>query len=190
MSTTPTPAGRRPRADAERNRARVLEAARALFTERGDDVQLPEVARAAGVGVGTVYRNFPTREALVEAAAQERFAEIAQFARRECVGSPDPAGALDRYLRHVGGALAGDRGLTTSIAGSFGTAEPKGEAREVLTEVVSDILAEAKAAGGLSPDVSVTDVMMICCGLAAVVRTGSGEWGRYVELVLSGLRAQ
>lgn len=188
MPTASPPAGRRPRADAERNRARVLQAARTLFTERGDDVQLPEVARAAGVGVGTVYRNFPTREALIEAAAQERFSEIVAFARAECVGSDDPAGALERYLRYVGDLLAHDRGLATSVAGAFGTAEPAGETREALTEVVNEILAEAKAAGGVAPETSISDVMMVCCGLAAVIRTGSGEWTRYIEMVLSGLR--
>jgi AcrR family transcriptional regulator len=181
---------RKPRADAERNRERVLSAARTLFTERGDDVQLPEVARVAGVGVGTVYRHFPTREALVEAAAQDRFGEIVTFARTECLGSDDPAGALDRYLRHVGEVLAHDRGLSTSITTVLGSGEPNGPARAALTEVVEGILAEAKAVGSVARDTSVQDVMMACCGLAAVVRTGSGPWNRYIDLLLGGLRAR
>ena len=75
MSTPPP--RRKPRTDAERNRARVLEAARALFAEHGQDVQMTEVARVAEVGIGTLYRHFPTRQALIEAAAESRSAELA-----------------------------------------------------------------------------------------------------------------
>ncbi|WP_246256849.1 TetR/AcrR family transcriptional regulator [Amycolatopsis anabasis] len=185
-----TPPGRKPRADAERNRARVLEAARALFTERGDAVQLPEVARAAGVGVGTVYRHFPTRSDLVEAAAEHRFAEILEFARAECLTDPDPARALPRYLRHVGEVLDHDRGLSASIEAARGStgSEPRGETRERLEGVVGEIVDRARAAGALRPDCTVADVYLLTGCLSAAIRTGSGDWRRLLDLALDGLR--
>src|SRR5882724_12044743 len=124
LLSTPSPA-RRPRADAERNRQRVVETARALFAERGDEVQHAEIAREAGVGVGTVYRHFPTRQSLVEAAAERRFAEILEFAR----GLDGEHDGLARYLEHVGVVLDTDRGLSAVIEAVRGSteSEPRGQ---------------------------------------------------------------
>jgi AcrR family transcriptional regulator len=180
---------RRPRADAERNRTRVLEAARALFAERGDEVQLPEIARAAGVGVGTVYRHFPNRQALVEAAAEHRFAEIEEFARTSCLGG-DPAQALARYLHHVGDVLSRDRGLTSAIEATRGSAgsEPRGEARARLEAVLEQVIERGRAAGGVRRDCTVGDVYLLAGCLSSVIRTGSGDWRRFLDLALDGLR--
>ncbi|MFI9815434.1 TetR/AcrR family transcriptional regulator [Saccharothrix variisporea] len=177
---------RRTRADAERNRERVLEAARALFAERGDQVQLPEVARAAGVGVGTVYRHFPDRAALVEAAAEQRFAEIEHYARTRCLAGP---AGLRRYLEHVGEVLSRDRGLSAAIEAARGTAgsEPRGEARAGLEAVVAEVVARDRAAGELRDDCTVADVYLLVGCLSAVVRTGSGDWRRFLDLALHGL---
>lgn len=179
---------RKVRADAERNRGRVLAAARALFAERGKDVQLPEIARVAGVGVGTVYRHFPTRQALVEAAADQRFAEIAEFARAECLRSP--VHGLEKYLRHVGEVLTGDPGLSAAIQAVRGApeTEPTGSARAELAQVVAEVIERGKQAGALREDLSTADVYMIVGGLSAVIRTGSGDWRRFVELVADGVR--
>ncbi|MEV1239336.1 helix-turn-helix domain-containing protein [Nonomuraea sp. NPDC049750] len=98
MSTPQT--RRKTRTDAERNRDRVLEAARALFAESGYDVQMSEIARAAGVGIGTLYRKFPTREALIEAIAEHRAADLIAAARR-LADADDPAHGLAGFLRHV-----------------------------------------------------------------------------------------
>jgi AcrR family transcriptional regulator len=182
-----TPA-RKVRADAERNRGRVLAAARALFAERGDEVQMPEIARAAGVGVGTVYRHFPTRQALVEAAADQRFAEIAEFARAECLRSP--VHGLEKYLRHVGEVLTGDPGLSAAIQAVRGApeTEPTGLSRAGLEEVVAELIEHGKQAGALRADFTTADVYMIVCGLSAVIRTGSGDWHRFIELAADGFR--
>ncbi|MFH8679536.1 helix-turn-helix domain-containing protein [Streptomyces lydicus] len=77
-------------ADAERNRTRVLDAAREVFRARGDEAQMPEVARAAGVGIGTVYRHFPSRAALIAAVGEQRQAEIVEFGRSRCLPSARP----------------------------------------------------------------------------------------------------
>jgi AcrR family transcriptional regulator len=190
LSTPSTSPGRKQRADAERNRLRVLETARALFAERGDEVQHAEVARAAGVGVGTVYRHFPTRQSLVEAAAEHRFAQILEFASTECVGGPDPGQGLVRYLRHVGEVLDSDRGLSTSIEAARGStgSEPRGETRTQLEAVVATLIEQGRAAGALNQDCTVADVYMIGGALSAVIRTGSGDWRRFIDLVLDGLR--
>lgn len=180
--------GRKTRVDAERNRERVVEVARALFAERGDDVQLPEVARAAGVGIGTVYRHFPTRPALVEAAAEHRFAELAEFARTERRRQPQLG--LVRYLTRVGEMLAGDRGLSAAVQAARGTAEtePKGPARAELEAAVSVVIEEGKAAGAVRADVTVGDVYLMVGALSATIRTGSGELTRLIELAMDGLR--
>lgn len=190
MSTPSTPAARKPRADAERNRLRVVEAARALFAERGDDVQLPEVARAAGVGVGTVYRHFPTRGALIEAAAEHRFAQILDFARTECLRRPDAGQGLARYLRHVGEVLDSDRGLSASIEAARESAEsaPRGETRTQLESAVGALIEQGQAAGTVGADTTVADVYMIVGCLSAVIRTGSGDWHRLIDITLDGLR--
>ncbi|WP_431677231.1 TetR/AcrR family transcriptional regulator [Kitasatospora sp. KL5] len=188
MSTRSTDGGeQRPRADVARNRARLLAAARELFTERGDEVQLPDVARAAGVGIGTVYRHFPTRDALVEAAAEDRFAEILAFAR----GLADEPGddPVLSYLRHVGELLESDRGLSTAIETLRGTAgsAPLGRTRTQLEEAVAVLVEHSRQTGAIRPDATVADVYLLVGAISATVRTGSGQWRRLVELAVEGL---
>lgn len=179
----------RTRADAERNRARVLEVARALFAERGDEVQMADVARAAEVGIGTVYRHFPTRQALVEAAAGQRFTEILAFARQECLAAPDPGTGLELLLRHIGEVLDRDRGLSGAIESAMGSGEPSGESRSALQEVAGTLVERGQEAGTIRADAGVEDVYMLVCGLAAVIRTGSGDWRRFTRLALDALRS-
>jgi AcrR family transcriptional regulator len=186
MSTPPT--RRKPRTDAERNRDRVLEAARALFAEHGYDVQMSEVARVAGVGVGTLYRKFPTREALIEAVAAHRSAELVTFARERCLAEGDPSQALARFLGHVGEVLAGDRGMSEVIEQAMGSTEPQGEPRAKLHAVVGELIDAARAGGTVRADVTAADVNTVVCGLAAVIRHSAGDWRRFTEIALGGLR--
>ncbi|WP_223885471.1 TetR/AcrR family transcriptional regulator [Nocardia colli] len=187
--STPLPPNRTGRTDARRNRERVLETARALFAERGDEVQMPELAKAAGVGVGTVYRHFPTRRALVEAAAEQRFAELAEYARTECRRVPERG--VEVYLVRVGEVLASDRGLSAAIEAARGTSEtePRGEARVELEAAVRDLLDDGRAAGTIRADATVADVYMLVGALSATIRTGSGDWRRFLELAMNGLGA-
>lgn len=189
MSTSSPPAGRKPRADAARNRERVLTAARVLLAERGEAVRMPEVARAAGVGVGTVYRHFPTLRELVEAVAEQRFAEIGRFARTECLAG-DPGAALAMYLRHVGEVLEGDPGLSAAIEVSRGGpgSEPRGAARDQLAAGVTALIERGQAAGTIRDDCTTADVYLLSGCLSGIIRTGSGDWRRFLDIALAGLR--
>ncbi len=160
-----------------------------LLAENGNRVQLPEIARAAGVGMGTVYRHFPTRADLIEAVAEQRFEEIAEFARTACLTAPAGQG-LDRYLRHVGGVLAADQGLSAAIESARHApgSEPRGETRARLEAVIGEIIARDRRAGTLRPDCTVLDVYMLVGAISATIRTGSGDWERLLDLTSSGLR--
>ncbi|MFE7800906.1 TetR/AcrR family transcriptional regulator [Nocardia sp. NPDC057440] len=186
--STPSTSGRK---DAQRNRLRLLETARALFAERGDDVQMPELARAAGVGVGTVYRHFPTRQALVEAAAEHRFGELAEYARTECRRQPELGRGLELYLTRVGEVLAGDRGLSAAIEAARGTSEtePRGTALTELEAAIQVLITDGRAAGTLRADATAADVYLLVGALSATIRTGSGDWLRFIDLAVNGLRA-
>jgi AcrR family transcriptional regulator len=184
-----TPAARRPRADAERNRERVLAAARAQFAEHGEQAQMTEIARAAGVGVGTLYRHFPTQHALVEALAERRFAEIAEHARTECRRDPERGEGVARYLRHVARVLTEDRGLSAAIAAARGVpeTEPRGAARAELEDAVAELVRQDQAAGTLRADVTTADVYLLAGALSATIRTDSGDPDRLLDLVFTGL---
>ncbi|MFJ3791266.1 TetR/AcrR family transcriptional regulator [Kitasatospora sp. NPDC090091] len=159
-----------------------------MFTERGEEVQLPDVARSAGVGMGTVYRHFPTRDALVEAATEDRFAGILAFART-LAGEGDDDPVLG-YLHHVGEVLESDRGLSAAIEALRGTpgSAPLGRTRAELEEAVSVLIEQARRSGAVRPDVTVADVHLLVGAISATVRTGSGPWRRLVDLTMDGLR--
>lgn len=167
---------RKPRADASRNRALVLDAARSLFAVSGDAVQLPDVARAAGVGIGTVYRHFPTRQDLVEAAAEQRFEEIAAFAQT-CASVSD-------YLTHVGTVLSTDRGLSEAIetARRSPGSEPRGNALAQLQTAVASVIARDQTV-----DCTVADVYMLVGALSAIIRTQAGDWHRFIDVAMHGI---
>ncbi|MEU9122408.1 helix-turn-helix domain-containing protein [Streptomyces sp. NPDC048506] len=187
-SSTPPAPQRRPRADAERNRTRVLDAAREVFRARGDEAQMPEVARAAGVGIGTVYRHFPSRAALIAAVGEQRQAELVEFGRSHCLPRTGAAEGLAAYVEHIGEVLDAERGLSASIEAAFGSSEPTGEGRAQAETVAGQLLARAKEEGTVREDVEVGDVVMIVCGLAAVIRHDAGDWRRYVRNACAGLR--
>ena len=191
LSTPPTPTGRRPRADAERNRSRVLAVARALFSEHGNQVQMADVARAAGVGVGTVYRHFPDRQSLVLAAAEQRFTEVLEFVRTECLSDADPQRALVGFLRRIGEAMFHDQGLSVALESVMGSTEPRGETRELYHTVAATLVERARAAGTIRPDSTVADLVLIVHGLIGVIRhDDGGDWHRYLDLALDGLRVR
>jgi AcrR family transcriptional regulator len=152
-------------------------------------VQLPEVARVAGVGIGTVYRHFPTQADLIEAAAELRFAEIEAFARTECLQHAQPGQAVVRYLHHVGELLEADRGLSASIevARRSAGSEPRGETRTRLEAVVGELIERDRAVGALRDDCTVADVYLIVGALSATIRSRSGDWRRLLDLTLTGL---
>ncbi|WP_280263274.1 TetR/AcrR family transcriptional regulator [Nocardia wallacei] len=183
MTTPP----RRLRADAGRNRARVLDAAVGLFADRGDEVQMAEVARAAGVGVGTVYRHFPTRQALIEAVAERRFLEILEFARTKCAEAATGREAVRYLLLQVGRVHEEGRTLSNLIESALGDTAPRGRIKNDLRDLGTGLVDQGKADGSLRSDVTFDDLYMVVGALATVARANLGDWHRFVDIVLAGL---
>ena len=175
------------RADARRNRERILKAARAVFAERGLDAQIDDVAKKAKVGVGTVYRHFPTKEALRDALIRERFEAIAAIAVEEL----DRADAWEGFSNLIWRASernADDRAFCEVVAFS----DPSRIVDETgLGGSIDALMARAKAAGRMRADATRIDVAMMMCGASSVMRLHPEpeHWQRYLTVMLDGLRA-
>ena len=185
-------AGERPlRRDAERNRQRILAAASEVFTERGLDATLDEVARAAGVGIGTVYRRFPDKESLIAELFRDRIDALVTVAEEACT-APDPWQGLAGYLEFAAATMAGDLGLRQLMM--FGTYERDQVcyARDRMYPVMTKLVERAQAAGDLRPDFRATDVKMIGFMLSSVAEYASSAapevWRRYLVMLIDGLR--
>lgn len=183
----------RPRADALRNRERIVAAAREMFTEFGPEVPLDEIARRAGVGNATVYRNFPDREALaleVVCSVMDRTAEAAEAALTE---SGDAFEALSRFVHASVDERIG--ALCPMLQGAFDQHHPDLDAsRQRLEDLVESLMDRARRAGQLRPDVAVGDVMVAAAQLsrplAGVMCLSIDRFvHRHLQLFLDGLRA-
>ncbi|HEV2812899.1 MAG TPA: helix-turn-helix domain-containing protein [Solirubrobacteraceae bacterium] len=177
------------RADAVRNRAKIVEAAKAAFGERGLETQMEDVAKRACVGVGTLYRHFPTKDALVHALILDKFERMAEVAQAALEGDDDPWEAFAGVLRAGAEQQAGDRALVQVLA-----AQPQETMRAVaeqetkLGERMAELLARAQRAGVVREDAEPDDVPLVMCGLAAVMQSRR-NWERYLQLALDGFRA-
>jgi AcrR family transcriptional regulator len=172
------------RADARRNRERVLKAAQAVFAARGRDAHLEDVARRAKVGVGTVYRHFPTKEALLEALAREQFEVITEWAR-EAQEQPDAWEALQALLWRGAELQASDRALMEAVA-EFKPSVARQSAD--LRACVDRLIARAQEQGAVRADASGDDVRLMMCGLGSVMQMPGEGWRRYMTVMLDGLR--
>jgi AcrR family transcriptional regulator len=184
--------GARPlRRDAERNRQRILRAAAEVFTQRGLDATLDDVARQAGVGVGTVYRRFPDKESLVAELFQDRIDAIVSVAEQACA-APDPWQALVSYLEYTAASMAGDLGLRQLMMFATYGKDRVAYAREQLRPIVGKLVERAQAAGALREDFRTTDVPMIAFMLASAAEYASPVqpdlWRRYLALAVDSLR--
>jgi AcrR family transcriptional regulator len=181
------------RRDAERNRQRILKAASEVFTERGLDVSLDEVARHAGVGVGTVYRRFRTKEDLVEALFVDRIESVAVLAE-EATRVSDPWSGLAFFMEQAAGKLAGDLGLRQMMMFAVYGGDKIWYARQRNQPLVTKLVERAQAAGQLRSDLRPTDIPFILFVLseaAQFARQTSPEiWRRYLTIVLDGLRPE
>ena len=180
------------RADARRNREKVLTAARAVFSEHGREAQMDDVARRASVGVGTVYRHFPTKEALIGALVVDSFRLIA-LKGEAALQMDDPWEAFASTLWAGAEIMAGDRALSEVFASTPGVFEAAAPTVEGLRETVGEIMRRAKAAGALREDAMVDDIPMIMCGIGSATKKEHvcpASWRRHLAIVLDGLRAQ
>jgi AcrR family transcriptional regulator len=180
------------RADARRNRERVLAAAREQFSENGIDVHMEQIARGAGVGVGTVYRHFPAKEDLLQALADERFARFAEIARAG-LEEPDPWQGFCNLMRESARTVAEDRGLSEAMDQLSGLCVVSAE-KAGLFELVGELIERAKDSGAMRGDFSAEDVPSMMRGLArATAPQANGPpamtWDRYLEIMLAGLSA-
>ena len=185
-------AGERPlRADAERNRQRILAAAAEVLSERGLDATLDEVARAAGVGVGTVYRRFPDKESLIQELFKDRIDAMVRAAE-QALTEPDPWQALVTYLDSAISLMAANTGLRQLLMFSTYGKERISYARKQMHPVITKLVERAQASGDLRPDFAGTDVKMIVFMLTSVAEYAPASrpdlWRRYLALLIDGLR--
>ncbi len=184
------PDGSPTRADARRNRAKVMAAAQSVFAAHGVSAPMEDVARQAGVGVGTVYRHFSTKEALVEAIVADHIGPLVEQARLG-LESDDPGGAFFRLLQALLDELVSFRPLAEAIAA---TAEHLAGARSQKDELVTlavALLTRAQDAGTIRPDVQPEDLELLLSGLAHACDRHGGNQGngaRYLAIVWDGLR--
>jgi AcrR family transcriptional regulator len=184
--------GMRPlRRDAERNRQRILKAASEVFNERGLEVSLDEIARHAGVGVGTVYRRFRTKEELVEALFVDRIDSIASIGE-EALRATDPWSGLVSFMEQMAEMMAGDLGLRQMLMFATYGQDRVAYARQRNAPLVHRLVERAQAAGQLRTDLRQTDIPFIVFMLGEATQLADsacpGIWRRYLTLILDGLR--
>lgn len=183
------------RADARRNRERIVAAARDVLAEQGIDAQMDDIAARAGVGVGTVYRHFPTKDALVGALAQQHFEVIALLAEAALRGPGAPGERLEGFLWDSARRMHGDAALAEIMAERPQAMGSAAAEQGRLLEAVDALVRDAVASGELRADASADDIPTLMCGLGSVMtksRLGlavGGSWERYLTLMLDGLRA-
>jgi AcrR family transcriptional regulator len=186
----PKPA-RRPRADGERNRARLVEAAKHAIAERGAAVSLERIARDAGVSIATLYRHFPTRDALVEAVYRQETDALVEAATR-LAAQRDPVSALREWLLLFVDFLATKQGMSEVLGTLIGGPEPMYDESSVrLGSAINALMERATETGALRDDVEPLDLLRAIGGVANVNPTE--QWRRsatrMVDLLLTGLRA-
>lgn len=171
----------------------MLEAARTIFAEHGREARVADVAKHAGVGVGTVYRHFPDRDALLDAVVSESIRKVAGYVR-DALGEEDVRVAFDDFLLRCAELSVRDRALSemliedslderwSSLSGEIG-----------LTETIATLVERGKEAGVIRSDARAEDVPLLICGVAATTRAGAGplggSWRRHLAIARDGLLA-
>jgi AcrR family transcriptional regulator len=168
MSPSKTEKARSLRADAEQNRERIVEAAQALFAERGIDVTREEIARRAGVGMATLRRRYPTRADLLAGAFEQKMLLFATGARR-ALQDPDPWHGFCRYVTSLCAMQTTDRGFADVLSMTFPSVATFEAARTQAYEDFSELMKRAQAAGALRPDFVPEDLIILVMASAGVV---------------------
>jgi len=189
---TPKTSPRPLRRDAERNRDRIVEAARSAFAADGIDVSVEEIARRAGVGMGTLYRRFPTKGDLVDAVLEDAVAEVCQAAE-SAIEVDDPWTGFTTFLERVFELHVGNRGLKDVIASGQHDQRRLESLRAQMRPLVAEVVARAQAQGTLRADFAAEDVPMLFWTGGRVAEMSADVapdlWRRYLGFVLDGLRA-
>jgi AcrR family transcriptional regulator len=187
--------GRPLRADAERNRRRILVAAAEVFAKRGLDAGLDEIARHAGVGTGTVYRRFPDKSMLIDALFESRLDDVLKVAET-ALNLPDAWDGVEHFLTRAVEMQLADRGLKELLFGDTGATQSVNvrfaEKVAVLVPLITAILERAQATGQLRADVTLPDLAVMQFMLHGVggftAAVGPDQWRRQLGLLLDGLR--
>ena len=165
MTEQPADMVRKPRADSVRNRERVLEAAKAVFSAGGPEASLEAVARRAGVGIGTLYRHFPTRDALFEAVYRREVDQLSELAE-QLKGTANPVDALRNWLRSNVQLVATKKGMIAALAlVAQSSSELYAYSFDRLTRAVGTLLDRAVAAGEIRADIGAEDVIRALVGM-------------------------
>lgn len=176
------------RADVARNRGRLLSAAQSVFTAQGADASPHEVARFAGVGVGTVYRHFATREALLEAVLADRFESLRQLAAEPAAGLTAEESLLEwigAFIRH----LTAYRGLASSLMPTMHYEKsPLYQACQDMRMAVDGLLRQAQAAGSFRRDLDTSTLLKLVNAIALTAEQTSDDEARLLDFVMTGLR--
>jgi len=189
MNAEPGTSTARPlRADARRNRERIVAAARDVFTQQGADAQIDDIARAAGVGVGTVYRHFPHKDALLGELLAERFRLMADNAER-ALQVEDPWEAFAGLLRVNALYCAGDIGVQQALARGPDAWVYAAPEIDRLRANAAELIVRGQRAGVMRQDFTVDDISMLMAGLSSTMAVAGYDWRRHLEIILAGIRA-
>jgi AcrR family transcriptional regulator len=190
--TAPATAPRQQRSDAKRNREQIVAAARMLFARFGVEASVDEITRAAGVGMGTLYRHFPTKEDLVDAVLEDAFAEFLGLASA-AVEDSDAWAGLSTFLERALALRAANRGLTDVLATRIHGRERAAAMRRRMRPLLVELVSRAQLQGALRLDFSADDLPLLLWGGDGVIDCATNVspeiWRRYLGLVLDGLRA-
>ncbi len=192
MSTTEASDVRHLRADARRNRERILKAAAEVFGEQGADAQMDDVARRAGVGVGTVYRHFPNKEVLMGELVKEKFAGLTENARA-ALEEEDAWEAFCGLLRGSAEHMAKNAALQDALQRTGAAWEYAEPARLELEAVTAKLIRRAQKEGKMRKDFRAQELPMLMGGICAGMSSAypqSCDWHRHLEIILDGLRAR
>jgi AcrR family transcriptional regulator len=177
------------RTDASQNRARILDAARELFAAKGLDVTMRAIARRAGLGVATVYRHFPTREALVVAAFEHELTDCDRLSE-QALADPDPWRALRGVVDHVVRAQAGNRAFPWAFRAEFLDPVEMGEARSRAMGNISELVRRAQESGDLRADFSPSDLALLVQASDSLTATSPAAARRLVAYLLQSFSAR
>jgi AcrR family transcriptional regulator len=190
VEADPAEPGRKPRADGQRNRERLLETAKAAFAEAGPDVSLDEIARRAGVGIGTLYRHFPSRDAIVEAVYRREVQQLADAATR-LMDTLSPGEALHQWMRLFVDYIATKKVIGSALSSIVGgVSELYAASGALIIGAMDTLVGRASGSGDIRPDVDPADVLRALVGFT-YGNTGPG-WEasalRLIDILMDGLR--